>query len=96
MLDWVVTIEAILEYLNKARQAQDKLDEANAQMERAANALLAQWEGDAANAFAEEQAKLHGFLKDLIRVGSNFWQIVKAAADKYTSVEETVTKAIQG
>ncbi len=94
-MEFLVTIEAILEYIEKAKQAQDKLEEANNRMERASDAVLQQWKGDAANAFAAEQQQVHGFVKDIIRVGANFIQIVKQVSIEYGNTEETVRNAIQ-
>lgn len=94
-MEFLVTIEAILEYLEKAKQAQDKLEEANSRMERASEAVLQQWQGDAANAFAAEQQQVHGFVRDVIRVGANFIQIVKQAVEKYLEAERIAKESIQ-
>lgn len=95
MFDFTVSISAIFDYLTKANEAQDKLEEANAQMDRAAAALLQQWEGEAAKAFQEQQQQLFGFLKDLMRVGSNFGLVVKQVAEKYAEAEQTALRAVQ-
>lgn len=83
----LVTISAIMEYLDKANQAQEKLEEANAKMNNAAAELLNLWQGEAADAFREEQETLKGFIESLLNVGINFMEVIRSVVEKYTEME---------
>ena len=95
-VDFLVTLAAIMEYLDKARDAQEKLDEAAEQMNRAATELCSKWQGDAAVAFAQEQEVLYTYCKQLHNVGDEYIRGFQTAADKYGNADETARKAIQG
>lgn len=90
----LVTLSAIVEYLQKAREAQEKLDEATEQMNRAAQNLCNQWQGAAAMAFAEEQQVLYNHCKGLGAVGSEYIATLTEAKRKYEEMEERVKAAI--
>ena len=95
-MDFLVTISAIMNYLKKAREAQDKLDQATKTMNAAADEVLAQWSGEAADAFRQEQEQLKGFLNSLLNVGRNFSQVVEEVARKYEEMEDNIRSKITG
>lgn len=93
-VNFLVTIAAIMGYLNKARQAQEKLDEAAEKMNRAAQDVCERWEGDAAQAFAQEQKVLYDYCKQLHNVGNEYIDTVQRQVDKYSRAEEEAKNAI--
>lgn len=93
---WIVTFAAIADYLVKARQAQEKLQEANDNMKRAAEALCATWQGDAAKAFADEQGVLYGYCNELNAIGAEYMSVLDAARKRYEEAEQAASIAIRG
>lgn len=93
---FLVTLRAIAEYLMKAREAKQKLDEAAEQMNRAAEELCSKWQGDAAMAFAEEQKVLYGYCRELSGVGEEYMTVLDKVRQRYADAEEAVNNAIRG
>lgn len=93
---WIVTISALLRYAKDAKAAQDKLDEAKAEMKSAAEALCQVWKGDAAVAFAEEQGVLDNWFTQLIQIGSEYISNVISAAQKYEEKEQELANRVNG
>lgn len=96
MGSWIVTIRSILEFLAKAREAKEKLDEASKQMDTAAQALCNVWKGDAAQAFANEQKVLYNYCTSLSNVGEEYMAQLSAEARRRQEAEERITAAIKG
>jgi len=90
----MTTPEAIAEYLNKARQAQEKLNEATEQMNRAAQNLCSIWEGQAAQAFSQEQQVLYSHCRELCEVGDSYIPDVEMQKDNYVEAENLAKNAI--
>ena len=95
-VSFLVTIRAIIEYLQKARQAQEKLNEAAEKMNKAAQDLCSKWQGDAAAAFAQEQGVLYQHCSQLSSVGSEYMSLLQQTAQKYEEAEQRATNAIKG
>jgi len=95
-VSFLVTLRAIVEYLNKARQAQEKLNEAAEKMNKAAQELCSKWEGDAAAAFAQEQQVLYGYCRELYSVGDEYIGKVEKARANYEEAENKAQSAIGG
>ena len=93
-VDWLVTFSAIESYLQKAQKAQDEFNEATETMKSAAAELSSRWEGDAATAFAEEQAKMNGWCLSLLRIAAHYMTEVKNAVAKYKEAEQAVRNTI--
>ena len=96
MSSFLVTISAILQFLAKAREAQQQLDKANDEMSNAAAELCSLWQGDAAKAFAEEQQVLFGYCSQLSGVGAEYMSVLQKVAETYQNMEQTVEKYIPG
>jgi uncharacterized protein YukE len=84
----LVTLEAITGFLKEAEQAQDMLDGAIKKCDGAAKDLLANWKGDAANAFAAEEEQFNmwsiqmgGFAREAFSVIGKAVEIYRAAED---------------
>lgn len=95
MFDWIVTAIKIAEYLVKARQAQQKVEEATKTMKSAADALLGIWEGSAAEAFGQEQGVLSNWCSELLDVGNQALEVVEKVRQVYEQAEQTATNAIK-
>lgn len=95
-VSFLVTLEAIMRYLDEARQAQEKLNEATERMNRAAQELCNQWKGDAAEAFAQEQKVLYGHCKELHNVGEEYISVFQQAHDRYSQADADAANAIRG
>lgn len=96
MATWYVTISALIRYARDAKAAQDKLNEAKAEMKSAAEALCQVWQGDAATAFAQEQGVLDNWFTQLISIGTEYIAAVNAAAQKYKEKEEELASKLHG
>lgn len=96
MAHWIVTISALIRYARDAKAAQDKLNEAKAEMKSAAEALCQVWQGDAATAFAEEQGVLDNWFSQLISIGGEYISAVTTAAQKYQDKEEELANQVHG
>lgn len=92
----MVTVNAVREYLQKARAAQEKLKEANEQMDRAAQDLCNVWKGEGAAAFAAEQKVLYDYCKSLTSIGDEYCDHVSKDADLYEQADEKARAAIEG
>lgn len=95
-VDFLVTLAAIMEYLGKARDAQEKLNEASEQMNKAATELCSKWKGDAAIAFAQEQEVLYGYCKQLYAAGDEYIRGFEKAHTDYSDADERARAAIKG
>lgn len=95
-VSFLVTLRAIIEYLNKARQAQEKLNEATEKMNKAAQDLCSKWQGDAAQAFAQEQQVLYGYCRELYSVGNEYIRAVERQRANYEEAESKAQSAIGG
>lgn len=93
-MSWVVTIQAILQYCNDARQAQSLLDDANNEMKQAAEELYAVSSGDWAEAFMEEQNKTQNWVQKMISIGSEYIEILTKAASQYEKAETAIKQQI--
>lgn len=93
-VDFLVTLAAIIEYLNKAREAQEKLNEAAEEMNNAAEDLCGKWQGEAALAFAQEQKVLYGYCKELHSVGDEYIAGFEKAHEGYGSADDRARAAI--
>ena len=96
MTSFLVTISAILQYLAKAKQAKEQLDQATNEMKRAATDLCSKWQGDAATAFAAEQEVLCTWCNELSNVGAEYMSTLEKVSRAYEEAEQAVTSAIQG
>lgn len=92
----LVTIQAILRYLAKAREAKAQLDETYEKMKLAAEQLCSVWQGKSAEAFANEQGVLHTWVGQLSGVGDEYMDLLSKTANKYAEAEEAATNAIKG
>lgn len=92
----MVTVRAVLEYLQKARAAQEKLKDANEKMNNAAQELCNVWKGEGAEAFAAEQKVLYGYCKQLTSIGDEYCSSVQKDAELYERADERARMAIQG
>ena len=95
-VDILVTLAAIVEYLQKARDAQEKLDEAAEKMNRAATELCGKWQGEAAMAFAQEQEVLYTYCKQLHSIGDEYIRGFETAHRNYDNADAEAEKAIRG
>lgn len=95
MFDWIVTAIKIAEYIAKARQAQQKVEEATKNMKNAAEALCGIWEGGAAEAFGQEQGVLNNWCTELLDVGNAAIDVVEKVRQVYEQAEEAANAAIQ-
>jgi len=86
-----VTVAAIAQYLVKAHEAQESFDEAKQTTKAAADALCDVWKGDAADAFAQEQAKLQSWCEQLIGIASEYSLTLEKAQQKYEEMEREIT-----
>lgn len=93
-VDWIVTINAIRGYLAKARQAQEQFDDASKMMQQAAQDLCSKWEGEAAQAFAQEQGVFEGWCSQMSGLGLEYMDVLEKAIDVYQRTEETVRNLI--
>lgn len=96
MSTFLVTLTSIVQYLAKAREAKQKLDEAKEEMKRAAEELCSNWQGDAAAAFAQEQGVLYSYCSQLGDVGSEYMDVLERVSKIYEEAEQAVTTAIKG
>lgn len=96
MSTWFVTISALRRFAKDAKQAEAKLNEANETMKSAAAELCSNWQGDAATAFSEEQNKVHGWVTDVIRIGSYYISTVLKAAETYEQKEQELSGKVSG
>ena len=87
----LVTISAILQYLAKAQQAQEKLSQSLDQMNKATENLCSVWVGDASDAFRAEQTGMCNWVTQLIGVGVSYITNVKTAAERYQEAEERLS-----
>lgn len=85
-----VTVAAIAQYLVKAHEAQESFDEAKQTTKAAADALCDVWKGDAADAFAQEQAKLQSWCEQLIGIASEYSLTLEKAQQKYEEMEREI------
>ncbi len=92
----MVTVMAVREYLQKARAAQEKLKEANEQMDKAAQELVNTWKGEGAEAFAAEQKVLYDYCKTLTSIGDEYCTLVEKDADLYEQADARAKAAIEG
>lgn len=92
----LVTVRAVLEYLQKARAAQEKIKEANEQMNKAAQDLCNVWKGEGAEAFAAEQKVLYGYCKQLADIGDEYCNHVQKDAEIYEQADSRARAAIEG
>ncbi|MGN0996879.1 MAG: WXG100 family type VII secretion target [Candidatus Ventricola sp.] len=95
-VSFLVTLAAIVEYIQKARQAQEKLNEAAEKMNKAAQELCNRWQGDAAQAFAQEQNVLYGYCRELYNVGDEYIAGFEKAHSRYSEADANATAAIKG
>lgn len=95
-VSFLVTVRAIVEYVQKARRAQEKLNEAAEKMNKAAQELCGKWQGEAAEAFAQEQKVLYGYCRELHQVGEEYIQVVQKACTTYEEAEKRAQAAING
>ena len=95
-VSFLVTLRAIVEYLQRARQAQEKLNEAAEKMNKAAQELCNQWQGESAAAFAQEQHVLYGYCRELYEVGSEYISGFEKAHERYSQADADATAAIKG
>ena len=84
----LVTLEAMSGFLKEADQAQDMLDGAIKKCDGAAKALLANWKGDAAGAFAAEEEQFNmwaiqmgGFARETFAAVGKVIEVYRAAED---------------
>lgn len=96
MSTWLVTLAAIAEYLVKARRAKEKLDEAKEEMKAAAEDLCSKWQGDAAQAFAQEQGVLYQYVTQLSGIGDEYMTELDRVRATYGDGEAEVLNAIRG
>lgn len=96
MSTFLVTLTSIIQYLAKAREAKQKLDEAKEEMNRAAQELCSNWQGDAAAAFAQEQGVLYNYCTELSGVGGEYMDVLERVSKIYEEAEQAVTNAIKG
>lgn len=95
MLDWAVTFSAISAYLAKANEAQNQLDEAKEQMRKAAEDLCSRWQGDAAQAFAQEQGVFNNWCQNMLKIGSEYISVLTKAMETYKNAENKVQNLIK-
>lgn len=88
--EFLVTAAAIAQYLVKAHEAQESFDEAKQTTKAAAEALCNVWKGDAADAFAQEQAKLQSWCEQLIGIASEYSLTLEKAQQKYEEMESQI------
>lgn len=91
---FLVTLGSIVEYLNKARQAQEKLNEAAEKMNKAAQELCNNWQGEAAMAFAQEQQVLYGYCRELHNVGDEYISLLDQQRANYEEADRKAQAAI--
>ena len=96
MADLIVTIEAIIGYLAKVREAKEQLNEANADMKNAAEQLCSIWQGDAANSFAAEQGVLNTWVNEMISIGAEYMDLLSRTAAELQAMDERMTQAVTG
>lgn len=89
-MNLLVTIEAIVGYLNEAQKSQEYFNLAEKNCDAAAQELLAQWKGDAAEAFRAEQEQFKNWSIDMLKVVQEFFRIVNSIIQKYQEMEDTV------
>lgn len=90
----LVTINAIRGYLSKAREAQEQFDEASQMMKQAAEDLCSKWEGEAADAFAQEQGVFEGWCGQMSGLGLEYMDVLEKAIDVYEKTEQAVKNVI--
>lgn len=91
----LVTIQAIIGYLKKAKEAKEQLDDANERMKCAAEQLCSVWQGQSAQAFAEEQGVLHTWVSQLSSVGDEYMDLLSKTANRYAEAEQAAANAIK-
>lgn len=96
MADLIVTIQAIIGYLAKAREAKEQLNEANADMKNAAEQLCSIWQGDASNAFAAEQGVLNTWVNEMISIGAEYMDLLSRTAAAFEEMDAQMTQAVTG
>lgn len=89
-MNFLVTIEAIVGYLNEAQKAQEFFDLAEKNCDSAAQELLGMWKGDAAESFRAEQEQFKNWSLDMKKVVTEFFRIVGTIIQKYQEMEDTV------
>lgn len=89
MGSWFITIRALRKYAQDSRAAQQLLDQANKEMQQAAQALYDVSAGDWAEAFMAEQTKVQSWVSKILGIGSAYIDTCLKVADKYEEAEST-------
>lgn len=86
----MVTLRALRKFAKDNKAAQERLDEAKAEMKAAADDLCSRWEGEAATAFAEEQNRVTNWFVELLRIGATYVAAVLKAADTFEAADNDI------
>ena len=84
----------IVELLVKARQEQQKVEEATKNVRNAADALLGIWKGSAAEAFDQEQEVLSKWCSELLYAGNQAIELVEKIMQEYAKAEEELRRSL--
>lgn len=84
----IVTLEALSGFLHEAEEAQDLLDGATKKCDDAAKSLLANFKGDAANAFAAEEEQFNMWTIEMGGFAREAFEIVRKVIEFYRRAEE--------
>lgn len=86
-INLLVTASAIVGFLNEAEAAQDDLNKAMKNCDNAAKNLLANWKGDAADAFAKEEESFRMWGTQMDGASRNVFGIIGKILDKMVGAD---------
>lgn len=96
MIEWAVEVAKLGIAEAEILQAVEAYRAAAERAKTAADALAADWSGDAQAAFVAEQAKAYGWHISIADIVHAFAETLKDSSSKYAEAEEAICSIIKG
>ncbi|MGI6636213.1 MAG: hypothetical protein ACOX7B_13765 [Christensenellales bacterium] len=91
-INLLVTASAIVGFINEAEAAQDELNKAMQNCDNAAQNLLANWKGPAAEAFAREEDEFKMWGKQMDGAARDVFSKIGEVLDTFKNIEGMIRR----